>query len=860
MTILAVPRLPPRLAARSRLTERLDAAAAVVVLHAPSGFGKTAALTQWATATDRHGLWFRVREGLAEPAAFVRDLSAELDAVGLLEADNPLRTASETLSLGEDPWRMVGRGLRRIPGTFTLVLDEAEHLDDDTAAGILRTVAENPDLSLRVATRRADRFTEPGLDVALEVERLGPADLALTEAEVVEILGPAASAQTVAHVLEHGASAALARVVGLSGRTDATGAADPVASLLRMRAPAWDAAFRTFLERISLSEAVDADLARQLTNDPDAVALLDRAESEGLGYWSSPPAPDREGTLFIPSPVFRRILDATSRRRLPARLVRSLDARIARWNLDHGRPYPALQAAVHARDWALVTDVVRQHWSDLFADASEVRELFRRVPPLTLRAQPLVSMLLALLYNARAGHRLRALEFFTLAAYGARTQRATAAPADRALLAAVESAAHRVSGREAQALRAAEAGFETMSGMTPEERDRLGRNAPTVDNQIGLSLYYGGRTDEALAAFRRSEATAAERGLHGGIQALAHTAGILAASGEIREATAVADAALSRHWPEGWLTGYPGSLLRAALAWIALENDDPDAAEAEMAVLAPHRQTIEHWALLEEIDVLIRILRGDVEDAAAQADRSEQRQQERKAVGPSSRRRMQRTRVLIEVARGDLPAADRAASALPAGAERDIARARIRLAAGDSDAALQILATVPVGGPDARLRAEHLSLTAGALALRADADETLRALRALAVHLDRCGLTLPLSLVPVDALEAARDVVAGTDLDDVLGPALERSIARRAIGSRARGPEFTPREQVVARSLASGATIAQIAADLSVSPNTVKSQVKSVYRKLGVASREEAVRALALHAADGALGAEQTAG
>src|SRR3546814_3923913 len=85
MSIHAVPRLPPGLAARPRLTMRLEGAAAVVVLHAPSGFGKTAALTQWANGADRSGLWFRAREGMSEPAAFVQEVSAELADAGRSE-------------------------------------------------------------------------------------------------------------------------------------------------------------------------------------------------------------------------------------------------------------------------------------------------------------------------------------------------------------------------------------------------------------------------------------------------------------------------------------------------------------------------------------------------------------------------------------------------------------------------------------------------------------------------------------------------------------------------------------------------------------------------------------------------------
>ncbi|WP_250445931.1 LuxR C-terminal-related transcriptional regulator [Actinotalea sp. C106] len=52
---------------------------------------------------------------------------------------------------------------------------------------------------------------------------------------------------------------------------------------------------------------------------------------------------------------------------------------------------------------------------------------------------------------------------------------------------------------------------------------------------------------------------------------------------------------------------------------------------------------------------------------------------------------------------------------------------------------------------------------------------------------------------------------------------------------------LTERERVVLALLAEETTLEDIARSLYVSRNTVKSQVSSVYRKLGVASRAEAV-------------------
>lgn len=52
---------------------------------------------------------------------------------------------------------------------------------------------------------------------------------------------------------------------------------------------------------------------------------------------------------------------------------------------------------------------------------------------------------------------------------------------------------------------------------------------------------------------------------------------------------------------------------------------------------------------------------------------------------------------------------------------------------------------------------------------------------------------------------------------------------------------LTRRERVVLAELSENVTLEEIAARLWVSRNTVKSQVRSAYRKIGVSTRAEAV-------------------
>lgn len=845
--------------------------AALVVLHAPAGYGKTVALTRWAADAERDGVWLRVREGMGEPLAFAQQLSVALADAGLLDESNPLRTAAESLTALREPWDLLSRGLRRIPHPVTLVLDEAEHLDETTIDGLLRLLTDLPTLSLRVATRRANRFTEPGLSLALDVRRIDTAELALTADEAATLLGPTTSDAAVDHVLDNGASPALARVLLLAGETASDpsrgGAEDAletaVESLLRLRAPAWDDQFRGFFRELSLSDAVDVDLATALTGAADAAALLDRAEAEGLGYWAAPPSPDRSDTLFVLSPVFRRTAERSARRTLPAERVRAADTRVARWHLAAGRALPALQAALRARDGDLVTDVVREHWYDLIRSAAEVRASLGRVPALTLRNRPLQSMLLAILWNAQGAHRLRALEYFAIAAYGARAERARARPADRALLAMVESTALRVSGRTAQAGRIAEACYRDMCEMSEGERMRLGRNESTIFNHIGLSLFVAGRVEEALDCFRRSDAVGRERGLLAGRQGLAHLAGVHALAGDMPEAAGAVARGAEMSWPDGWEDGYAGSLLQVARAQLAIEDGDPDAASAALATLERHRTTIEHWAIIEQIDAVAALLRGDVEAGILRLERAEREQGRRQAQSPASAERVRRARALLELGRGDLEAARGWAMRLSAGAAREIMRARVSLAAGDADGALRALSVAPLDTADTRTLAEHLALTAAAVASApagrpaaapaapaaegpAEVSDVAAALvRLHAVLVDR-GLFEPLVLVPAAGLEALRDVAVAEGLSPDLVAVLERAMAAGVIGARATAsPRLTRREVAVARELGASETVAEIAAALSVSPNTVKSQLRSIYRKLGVGSRDEALRALA---------------
>jgi LuxR family maltose regulon positive regulatory protein len=63
----------------------------------------------------------------------------------------------------------------------------------------------------------------------------------------------------------------------------------------------------------------------------------------------------------------------------------------------------------------------------------------------------------------------------------------------------------------------------------------------------------------------------------------------------------------------------------------------------------------------------------------------------------------------------------------------------------------------------------------------------------------------------------------------------------KPLNGYARAAQLTPREATIVDLLPTHLNYGQIGAELYVSVNTVKSNVKSIYRKLGVSSRFEAV-------------------
>ena len=103
-----------------------------------------------------------------------------------------------------------------------------------------------------------------------------------------------------------------------------------------------------------------------------------------------------------------------------------------------------------------------------------------------------------------------------------------------------------------------------------------------------------------------------------------------------------------------------------------------------------------------------------------------------------------------------------------------------------------------------------------------------------------------------ELLREARQIVERCADAGIVGPALARIEARHGLTERSAAPsglveELTERELAVLRYLPSRLSQREIASELYVSFNTVKTHCKAIYRKLDVDGRKAAVHAARGH-------------
>ena len=678
-----------------------------------------------------------------------------------------------------------------------LIVDDAERVADATWLEIATLLAQRPGLRVRIAARSARSLPQ---DWTTDIVR----DLAFTAAEVDEYLarnGARVDARQVWAMTQGHARSV--EVVARSG----IGVLDQAWSLLSAVDP------RAALTAAEAQLAVPAQLTPRavvaLGGDEDA---LERMERAGSGAWRQ----DVTLPVFVLTPIVRA---ATERAHpLPATRRSALHERAALALLDDGAWLGAVIEAQRIDRLDLVDRAVRGGGMPFITmHGPALRYALRDVPATRLRKYPLVAMALAIIHNARRQFSARAVELFGIALLGMRTS--PRGSEDRALLRSLESIARRLIG-----VGDGGAGAARTAGPMLDElpSDALPGLRADLQAHLGVSLLNTVRSEDSAPRFEAALSASPRPAIE--LMALGGLALQATSSGDLPAGRRWIETATARPWPDAMVAEYPGSLLLAARAQVAMEEGSFDEADALLDRVWPIIDTIEHWRVLVNLRASIAWAAGRPEEGRYLLRALRAARGARYGGGRPHSRLLDTTDALLSLAVGDLEAARRIGARASDPVAVPLVEARVALADGDTAKALAVLGGVQPEAPSDRMR--HAVLTAAVLH-RIGRVEDARTQAASARTLGRVyGLSTPLQLAPPQ--ESA---------------ALFGATPAEALAEPAPAPKLTPRESVVLAELLETASVAEIAARLHVSVNTVKSQRRSLYRKLSAGTREEAIAA-----------------
>ena len=359
----------PRSALIARLTRADDRP--VVSVVAPSGYGKTTLISQWAACDGRAVAWVSLDERDNDPKVLLSYVAEALNAVQPLPGQVFEALASRVSSV---PGSVVPRLASAFWSTsvpLLLILDDVHLLSNAEGRDALSVLAGHvPHGSQLVLASRA----EPPLRIARlraqgQLAEIGPTDLALTRAEAASLLHAAG-----VHLGEDDLAALHRRAEGwpaglylaalyLREGGSPDGAAASFGGDDRFVSEYMESEFlarisqrhRVFLTRTAVLQQMCGSLCEALLAESGSAAAL--TELAGSNLLLVPL--DRRGMWYRYHHLFRDMLLAELERTEPG-LAPVLLRRAAAWCLDHDRPEEALEYFIAAGDVEAVAQLVER--------------------------------------------------------------------------------------------------------------------------------------------------------------------------------------------------------------------------------------------------------------------------------------------------------------------------------------------------------------------------------------------------------------------------------------------------------------------------------------------------------------------
>ena len=839
----AVPELPAEFFPRPALREELDRVdpAQVIAVIAPAGYGKTLLLADWVRAGVRPTAWVALDSDDNEPRRLWAAVLAALRALPEVPEDSPLRRIDTPGPDARDCELVdqLAEGLDELEGPVRLVLDDVQELTGaESLRGLARLVRRRAaGVQLVLASRSDPPISLPRLRLegrlhGVRADRLMFSlddTTALLEASGID-LSPAQVA--LLHARTEGWVAGL-RLAALALRrsddpdgflAEFSGDEHSVADYLTGEVlQALPSEARNFLTAVSICSPLPAALAVELSGRPDADHLLDQLGNDTALVERTSPGVHRIHTLL------RSYLSANLERNRPERF-RLLQASAARWWAGQDERVHAFRHAVRSGDRVLLVNLLHR-WGVSLLLQGDVDPLHTALDAVTAGEDPWLALLTV----------ITDLEQRAVPAAATQLQQTEnawpAAPSPE--LAAL---------RAASELRAVAAGVDIgapmpvrADGLPSDLRALLHASRGTAElanpGDGGPELARG-EFEHALELARAHDFALLE------VQSLTLLAAVAAMLGDQRRMVSVARnavAAAARHGrhPSPWSAGAVGMLAYAAL----LAGSPADArAQAGAALSEAGRLHPEQLYLLHAVhgtavaDLGDRVA-GLAEVQAARAAFDDT------ASTPWLSVSLALLEHRLALLHGNPRSADEVVRWLdkraPGVGELHLLTAWAETTTGRLSAARAAIGRLR-GSLDRALlptTAVELLLLETEFALQTGDESAGRSLLAAALTKgEALDVLRPFALAGACVRQLLDDGLSGASA----GFAARVAAARAAVDS-VPAPVLTERETAVLELLPSLLTAAEIADEFTVSVNTVKSHIRSIYAKLSASNRREAV-------------------
>jgi LuxR family maltose regulon positive regulatory protein len=848
---------------RPRLLAALDGGGRrpLTLLAAPPGAGKTVLLGSWIASGAPPGpvAWLSLDRADSDRRRFWRGVLEALARAGLEDAIGTLAAHPERRSHLVEA---VGAALADHEAPIVLVLDDFQEVGDSVTADLDRLLRHPPPALRVVIATRADPHLHLGrLRLQDQLTEIRASELAFTLAETGEMITGLDVALDEPHLqrlwehTEGWVGALRLSALTLQDHPEPERFVDDFAGddravsdyLLTEVLSTLSSADRCFLLRTSVVDVISGELANVLTDRGDGHRKL--AELAAGGALLTPL--DRRGEWYRYHSLFAELLRAEMHGERPDE-VPELNRRAAWWLADQGDDAQAVRHAVEGEAWDLAARLASERWVDLMirGEIAALAPLIERLPCEWSANNPELALALAGVELDRGDEREAAR---LLECAGKDIDQVSVERRDRfaVSLSALELNVARLRGDLSTAL---------ASGRELARRGAFDADVVEPDlralalTNLGIVELWGGEFDDAGRHLESARGAADKAGRDWlALIATTHLAMLAGLRHDYARAGRLAREAIAQAERRGWERTWPagGAYLTLSVCEFLADRLDAAARALDSAheALGDSRERPLRAALALMRAGVLRA-HGELETAVAMLSAGAEEvgdwpllpalRNELAVREAALREELGERDVAVRLLRGDDgqgPHSLTAAAML----------ARFELAAGEPSAARATIGRWREELDRERSPASVQGWLVDSLAcdVQADHDGAAESLERALERAEPSGmrwavLTFGRSVRPLLQRQLRRGTAHRALVGDLL-QALENINGDSQPRAKILVEPLSPRERAVLRFLPTMMSNQEIAAELFVSVNTVKTHLKAIYRKLDVADRREAV-------------------